>query len=294
MTFTKPPRQSLKTTWPNKAAMPTMYDLPSEDPEEPGLPDEFHDFQPELLSETFRLQDYASDNIFTAADLNLYYDPTHANWYKRPDWFAAIGISRFYRGEGIESKLLKSGDLRLSYVIWQEEVSPFVVVELISPGTENEDFGRSVRQPGKPPTKWSVYEEILQIPYYVIYDRYTDRLNGFHLTDGRYQPIPIGSENKIWIPEINAGLGMWQGRFKRSTRNWLRWYDSSGNWLLTLEEENEQRAQQAQREAQQAQRETQQAQRETQQVQQENERLRAKLKALGVDINTLTGSDEQE
>lgn len=26
--------------------MPTMYDLPSENPEEPGLPDEFHLYQP--------------------------------------------------------------------------------------------------------------------------------------------------------------------------------------------------------------------------------------------------------
>jgi len=25
---------------------PTMYDLPSEDPQEPGLPDEFHSLQP--------------------------------------------------------------------------------------------------------------------------------------------------------------------------------------------------------------------------------------------------------
>jgi hypothetical protein len=32
--------------------LPTMYDLPSENPEEPGLPDEFHDFQPQLLRET--------------------------------------------------------------------------------------------------------------------------------------------------------------------------------------------------------------------------------------------------
>lgn len=34
---------------------PTMYDLPSEDPEETGLPDEFHDLQPQLLSATLRL-----------------------------------------------------------------------------------------------------------------------------------------------------------------------------------------------------------------------------------------------
>ena len=26
-----------------RETLPTMYDLPSEDPEEPGLPDQFHD-----------------------------------------------------------------------------------------------------------------------------------------------------------------------------------------------------------------------------------------------------------
>jgi hypothetical protein len=31
-----------------------MYDLPSEDPKEPDLPDEFHDYQPQLLRETFQ------------------------------------------------------------------------------------------------------------------------------------------------------------------------------------------------------------------------------------------------
>ncbi len=66
---------TLRESWP------TMSDLPSEDPEEPGLPDEFHDFQPQLLSATFRLADVAADRIFTAADLNLYYDLTHPHWY---------------------------------------------------------------------------------------------------------------------------------------------------------------------------------------------------------------------
>jgi preprotein translocase subunit SecB len=32
---------------PAKETLPTMYDLKSEDPEEPGLPDEFHDLQPQ-------------------------------------------------------------------------------------------------------------------------------------------------------------------------------------------------------------------------------------------------------
>jgi hypothetical protein len=46
MIQTDPPR-------PPQEVLPTMYDLPSEDPEEPGLPDEFHDLQPQLLRESF-------------------------------------------------------------------------------------------------------------------------------------------------------------------------------------------------------------------------------------------------
>ncbi|GAB4385252.1 MAG: hypothetical protein Kow00121_49930 [Elainellaceae cyanobacterium] len=43
---TDPPR-------PPRDYLPTMYDLPGEDPPEPGLPDEFHLLPPRLLSETF-------------------------------------------------------------------------------------------------------------------------------------------------------------------------------------------------------------------------------------------------
>jgi hypothetical protein len=128
---------------PPQQVLPTMYDLPSEDPEEPGLPDEFHLLQPELLRVTFRPPTYPSDRIFTASDLNLYYDSTHPQWYKRPDWFGVLGVSRFYEGH----------DLRLSYVTWQEALNPFVVVELLSPGTEKEDLGRSLRDASQPPNK---------------------------------------------------------------------------------------------------------------------------------------------
>jgi Uma2 family endonuclease len=116
---------------------PTMYDLPSEDPEESGLPDEFHDLQPQLLSATLRLSEVKSDRIFTGTDLNLYYDVQNPLWHKRPDWFVAIGVPRLYA----------ESDLRLSYVIWDEKVNPSVVVELLSPGTEKEDLGKLNQQP---------------------------------------------------------------------------------------------------------------------------------------------------
>jgi len=62
---TDPPKSPRET-------LPTMYDLPSEDPEEPGLPDEFHDLQPQLLSLTFCPPHYPPSRVFSASDMNLY------------------------------------------------------------------------------------------------------------------------------------------------------------------------------------------------------------------------------
>ncbi|NMF57348.1 Uma2 family endonuclease [Pseudanabaena yagii] len=213
-----------------RETLPTMYDLPSEDPEESGLPDQFHDFQPELLGLTFRPANYPEDIVFTASDLNLYYDVHHQNWHKRPDWFAVLGVPRLYDGH----------DLRLSYVIWQEGVSPSIVVELLSPSTEKEDLGEleisdrngANSQVEKPPSKWKVYEQILRIPYYLVFSRYTNQLRVFTLRSGHYVEMPL-TESKIWIPEIELGLGIWEGEYRGIDRLWLRWYDSEGNWIPT-------------------------------------------------------------
>ena len=257
-----------------------MHDLPSEDPEEPGLPDEFHDYQPALLSETFKLQDYDSENSFCAADLNLYYDVEN-RWYKRPDWFGVLG-----KPAGCESD-----QMRMSYVIWQEGMSPFVVVELISPGTEKEDFGRTTSKAGKPPTKWIVYEQILQIPYYIIYDRYTDTLSGFRLINGRYRQMEIGPDRKIWLPEANAGLSLWTGKYKRFTRKWLRWYNKAG-WILTDEEEKSQQIAVQQKQLLAERLEKEQAQQEAKAARQQNAQLQAKLKSLGIDLGDLGDLDD--
>lgn len=93
---------------PARDPLPTMYDLKSEDPEEPGLPDEFHESQPQLLRETFHLPVWSVDHLFIGTDINLYYESRHPLWYKRPDWFVVLGVQRSSSQE----------DLRLSYVIW--------------------------------------------------------------------------------------------------------------------------------------------------------------------------------
>jgi Uma2 family endonuclease len=239
-----------------------MYDLPSENPEEPGLPDEYHDLQPQLLSRTFRCPCYPSQQVFAGTDLNLYYDVRHTQWYKRPDWFLVVGISRLY-----EEK-----DLRSSYVVWQEGVNPFVVVELLSPGTAKEDLGENaaleaeedgemgrwgdgenVEAKETPPRKWDVYERILRVPYYVVFSRYTNRVHFFKLVGGHYQEQALDPENpRVWIPELEVGLGLWQGDYEGIDRQWLRWYDDRGNWIATDTEQERQEKEQALLRAEQA------------------------------------------
>lgn len=251
----------------NPELLPTMYDLPSEDPEEPGLPDEFHDLQPHLLSATVRLNGYSPSEIFTGTDMNVYYDIRHPRWHKRPDWFLVLGVPRLYN----------KTDLRLSFVVWQERVSPMVVVELLSPGTEDEDMGRTTADPVGPPTKWQVYEQILRIPYYIIFDRYTDQLTAFALEAGRYQPLEI-SEGKVWLASLNCGLGLWYGHFEGITRLWLRWYNADG-WILTPTEVAQRNAEIAQRDAEMAQRDAEMAQREAEMARQEADVSRQQAEA---------------
>ncbi len=107
-----------------------------------------------------------------------------------------------------------------------------VVVELLSPGTEKEDLGTSIRNSNEPPTKWEVYEQILQVPYYVVFDRYNDQLRAFTLRNGVYQELKL-TQPRIWIPQLELGLGLWTGEYERKNRLWLRWYDKQGEWILT-------------------------------------------------------------
>ncbi len=250
-----------------------MYDLPSEDPEEPGLPDEFHDLQPQLLSRTLQLTQYRRSNCFTASDLNLYYDVKHPLWHKRPDWFLVVDVPRLYDGH----------DLRRSYVIWQEGQSPEVIVEFLSPGTEAEDLGRFYDETAKipddspivesavpseqevqsikPPGKFEVYERLLRVPHYIVYSRYTQRLRYFKLEGGLYQERSLNPQNPlIWLAELEIGLGIWQGEFEGVPGNWLRWCNAAGEWLLTDTEQACFAEEQAQRAEEQARFEKEQAQ----------------------------------
>ncbi len=257
---TDPPR-------PARETLPTMYDLPSEEIGDPGMPDEYHVRQATLLDETFRPTAVSPDEVFSAMDMNLYYDPRNPKWYKRPDWFGVIGAPRLY--EGRES--------RLSYVVWQEGVDPLIVVELLSPGTEKEDLGQTLRDVTRPPTKWEVYERILRVPYYVVYSRASTELRIFQLAGARYEEVS-GREEPFWIAEAGLALGLWQGSYHGQERLWLRWYDAQGNCIPTSAELAEQERWRAGQERQRAETEGQRAEQERQRAEQEQKRAEQQQK----------------
>jgi hypothetical protein len=49
------------------------------------------------------------------------------------------------------------------------------------------------------------------------------------------------TDPKIWMPEIDLGIGLWKGEYKGINRLWLRFYDANGNWILTEAEQAKQR-----------------------------------------------------
>ncbi len=258
MTQAQPPLDPLdpanRWQWP----LPTMYDLPSEHPEDPGLPDEFHRIQAELLGLTCKPSTYPEDQVLVASDLNLYYDPRHPQWYKRPDWFLAVGVPRMNRQQ----------QLRFSYVIWQEQIPPFLVLEMLSPNTQDEDLGQRLREAHRQPGKWVVYEQIVRVPFYGVYERYENDFRMFQLQGIRYQELAL-PDNQIWFDPLQLGLGIWAGSYEGVEGEWLRWYGPGGEWIPTPMERAD-RAESA-----------------LDQERQRAQRLAESLRALGIDPESI-------
>ncbi|KAB8331233.1 Uma2 family endonuclease [Scytonema tolypothrichoides VB-61278] len=84
-----------------------------------------------------------------------------------------------------------------------------------------------------PSGKWFFYEQVLEIPNYVIFEPDTGELEVYQLDDSkRYQVRNSDANNRYWIAEIGLFLGVWQGTRENRTGFWLRWWDENGKLLL--------------------------------------------------------------
>jgi Uma2 family endonuclease len=198
----------------------TMYDLPSEDPDNLAPSDGFHRMQHSLLKTTCRPK---LSKFFIGSNMHFYYDVKNALRYKIPDWFLVPGV--------VASKT--SADLCWSYVLWQEAIAPFIVVELLTPGVDGEELVESLDRDGV--SKWGLYERVLRVPYYVVFDWLSGHLWMFCLQGGRYVELNLSGQG-VWLEDLGLGLGMWQGSYDGVEGKWLRWYYDDGSWVMTDQE----------------------------------------------------------
>jgi Uma2 family endonuclease len=186
-------------------SLPTELDLPDSD----GQPvdNELQLLLPALLRAVLSVIWAERSDWFLGVNMGLYHDPDLPAIV--PDAFLSLGVPR-HRAER---------PLRLSYVLWQEQVVPQFVLEIVSkqPGGE---YGK----------KLDTYAAI-GVLYYAIYNPdygRRDKHEGFELyrlENGQYMRQ---AGEPIWMPEVGLGLGRAAGVHEGLEREWLYWYDATG------------------------------------------------------------------
>jgi Uma2 family endonuclease len=218
---------------------PLKIDKPRAFPDHTQLPDEdgtyVKNFQehPQSIILTDSLSPvleklHPEGNYAIGQDCGIYWRETDPpqNGAVAPDWFYVGNVPA-----------LLDGQIRRSYVLWRELMAPLIALEFASgDGAEERDstplsFSNSetVIKPGK----FWVYERIIRVPYYGIYEITTGRLSVYHLRDLTYQKIEPNDRGHYPISPLGVELGLWQGSYQNQEQLWLRWWDNEGNLLLT-------------------------------------------------------------
>jgi Uma2 family endonuclease len=188
-----------------------------------------------------------------------------------PDWFYVPNLPPTIDG------------YRRSYVLWREHMAPFIALEFAS-GNGDEERDRTplaVAADGitTKPGKFWVYERIIRIPYYGIYEIKTGNLEVYHLIDFAYRRIEPNERGHYPIPLLEVELGLWQGSYQNQEMLWLRWWDLQGNLLLIGSEQVEIERARTEQERQRAE----QAERKAEQAERKATQLADRLRAMGID-----------
>ncbi len=225
--------------------LPSAEDLPDSD--DTPVDNELQDLIPTLLKASLALLWAERWDWYFGVDMGIYYHPDEPSIV--PDGFLSLGVERVI-----------DEDLRLSYVVWEEQKMPIFVLEVVSH-----------RRRGEYSFKKQSYQD-MGVLYYAVYNplrRRKSSMELYKLVEGVYQ---LQSGNPVWLPEVGLGIGSYRGIYQGIQRQWLSWFDEVGNKFPTPEEAiqiERQRAQDAEVIAQQ--------QRELAQ------KLAAQLRKMGID-----------
>lgn len=203
--------------------LPSAEDLPDSD--DTPVDNELQDLIPSLLKAILAWVWASRMDWFFGVDMGIYYDPEQPAIV--PDGFLSLGVERIF-----------DENLRLSYVLWEENVVPIMAIEIVSQ-----------KRRGEYSTKKKLYTK-LEIPYYVVYNpqrRKKPPLEVYRLKNGEYILQP---GNPVWLEEVGLAIGHERGTYQGITRDWLYWYDKEGVRYLTPEERATNAEERAQRLAQ--------------------------------------------
>jgi Uma2 family endonuclease len=207
--------------------------------DEPPLETELHLRQIILLFKCLEWLWRDRTDFYAAGNLTIYYSLSKrkSEDFRGPDFFVVLDTER---------------KTRKSWVVWEEDGKyPNFILEILSESTANTDKE----------LKKKLYQNTFRTPDYFWFDPYTSEFAGFHLVDGKYQPLEANNQGHLWSQQLDFYLGINQGL--------LRFFTSSGQLVPTPEEEAESERQQKELAINKA------------------ERLAAKLRELNIDPDTI-------
>jgi Uma2 family endonuclease len=207
--------------------------------DEPPLETELHLRQIILLLSCLEWLWRDRNDFYAAGNLTIYYSQKKRKNedFRGPDFFVVLDTER---------------KTRKSWVVWAEDGKyPNLIVEILSDSTANAD--RDLKK--------KLYQDTFRTPDYFWFDPYTLEFAGFHLLDGKYQPLEPNNQGHLWSQQLELYLGIHQGL--------LRFFTPDGQMVPTPEEEADSERQQKEL------------------AQQKAARLAAKLRELNIDPDTI-------
>ncbi len=185
--------------------------------DEPALESDFHRDQIDLLIRILRWWCCDRNDVYVSGNLTVYYNQQQlkSRDFRGPDFFVVLGTEK---------------KDRRSWVVWDENGQyPNLILEILSDSTKNVDKG----------LKKELYQNIFRTPDYFWFDPDTGELAGFHVLDGRYEPILATEQGWLWSQQLELYLGAHESK--------LRFFTPEGELLPSPEELAEQERQRAER-----------------------------------------------
>ena len=268
---TPKPKSDRLVTW---EPLPKDFQLEDEPVENDGQP-----LLAGALRESLELSGFIQPEMLIVSNFGLCATIDEKIVVKAPDWLYVRSITPI-----VDST-------RRSYTPHAEGEVPSIVMEFLS-DIEGSEY--SVKR-SFPPGKWFFYEQILQVPIYVIFEPQSGLLEFYQRQTERYELILPNADGRQWIPDLKLFLGTWRGDKEGRSGYWLRWWDEAGTILPWAVEKIAAESQRAEQEHQRAEQEHQRAEQERQRAEQEcakKEQLMAYLRSQGIDPDNLPSIGE--